>query len=236
MLTPLQLTAWGLVVLGGLLLLLVLGRAITVVWQRLQPLNVWARYSEESSPFRRRRRSWGWVGTLTLLLLGLLLAGAGGGLLALQGAMQVYAPLALDTVAARVQCASAEQAGGGPVSCVLALNGATGPFTTTVQGVRWAIEGEALVWDEGLERFGLRSGYRLVRLVTYDAAGRATIDRSLPAAEGGLGDLFSWLDGRFSFVQALKEKADGEVTAGALYELTISRSGFTLQKLEPAQP
>ncbi len=236
MLTPLRLTAGGLAILGGLVLLLLLGRAVVAIWQRFQPLNVWARYAEESSPFRRRRRSWGWVRTVLLLLLVLLLGAASGLLFYLDSAGQAYAPFVPDTVAARVQCATAEAAAGGPVSCALTLMGAGGPFTTTVQGVRWAIEGEALVWDERLEGFGLRSGYRLLRLVGYDEAGRVMVDRTLPAAGGGLGGLFPWLDSRFPFVRALQQEAAGEVSAGTLYELTPARSGFVLKKLEPTQP
>ncbi len=235
--SPVHATAWGLIALGGVVLLFLLGRLLQSIWRRVQPLNVWVRYAEEASPYRRRRiRNWSWLGTLFLLLLALVLVGAGGGLLWLGNAVQGYQPFSPDTVVARLRCSSMEEGSDEAMTCSMALNTSSGPYTVTVQGARWEIQGETLVWDPALERFGLRSGYRLLHLVMYDAGGRVLASQELPTPAGGLGSFLPWLDSRFPFVQARLEVASGEAIAETLYELSASRAGFSLKKWEPVQP
>lgn len=233
-LSPLRLVAWGLLALGGLLWIALLVRLIQTIWQRFQPLNVWARYAQEASPFRRRRQpTWGCLGLLVLLLLGTVLVGAGAGLLLLESATREYAPLPAEgAVVARVQCGPA----GESAACTLRLEGNTAPYSDTIHGSRWEIVGEVVIWDTALEKFGLRSGYRLLRMVGRDAQDQIVQDIALPDASNGWGELASWLDNRLPFVQVRREVASGTITEKTLYDLRVSRAGFLLQEVEQVQP
>jgi hypothetical protein len=225
---------WGLLALGGILLLSLVWRATLGLWRRLQPLNVWVRYAEEASPFRRRRQIWGGVGIVVVLLLSLCLGVAGGAALYVENRGVAYVPFPVDEVVARVQCLPVEQVSG-TMSCTLTLK-EQAPYVVTLEGVRWGMEGEVLTWDPAWERLGLRSGYRLLRLVSYDAAGRIVATHNLSTAGAGLGFLFSWLDSRFPMVAAREEVAVGDVVVGTFYELTVTRAGFALRKWESVQP
>ena len=230
----LRMISWGLLILGGILLLSLAWRAALGVWRRLQPLNVWTRYAEEASPFRRRRQIWGGVGVLVTLLLALGLGALGGLALYVENRGTAYVPFPTDELVARVQCLPVEEASG-TMSCTLTLREQT-PTTVILEGVRWGLEGEVLTWDPAWERLGLRSGYRLVRLVSYDAAGRIVAAHDLPTTGAGLGFLFAWLDRRFPMVQARLQMAAGDVVAGTFYELAVTRAGFALRKWESVQP
>ena len=233
-LCPLRVVVWGLLALGGLLWIALLVRLIQTIWQHFQPLNVWARYAEESSPYRRRRRpAWGCLGFLLLVLAGALLIGSGAGLWMLEDATREYARLpAENAVVAQVQCGPADEA----LSCHLALLTASSPYTVTIQGVKWEIVGEVVVWNPALEGFGLRSGYRLLRLVSRDAQERIVQDIALPGASTGLGELVPWLDGHFPFVLARREAASGVAAEQVRYDLRVSRAGFSLHKMDRIQP
>lgn len=231
----LRLIGWGGVALGAILLLSLLGRAGLRLWQRMQPLNVWVRYAEESSPFRRRRTAfWRVVGTLFTLLLALLFAAAGWLILFAEQRGQHYAAFPVDEIVARVQCVPAAQ----PVSsmsCALTLNKQS-PYTVTLAGVRWGITGEVLAWDPALERLGMRSGYRLLRLEGYDAGGAVVAVHEFPTTGKGLDWLFPVLSDRFLVVRANRQVATGDVIVGTFYELTVTRAGFSLYKWESPQP
>ncbi len=233
--SALRLIAWGALVLGGILLLSQVGRAGLALWRRLQPLNVWARYNEESSPFRRRRTHfWPWLGTILVLLLAVALGLFGWGLLRLENRSQTYRLFPLDGVAARIQCRPAPETPR-TMSCGLQLGGQE-PITYTLSGVRWGLEGEVLTWDPALERMGMHSGYRLVRLVGYDSAGQVLYFVDLADPDDGLGPWFTLLGSRWPLVQARRQVASGEASGGAFFELTVTRSGFSLQKWEIVQP
>lgn len=231
----LRMIGWGLIVLGGILLLSLLWRAFVGLWRRLQPLNVWSRYAEEASPFRRRRVAfWGWVGGGLIFLLALILGAAGWLVLFVEDHAAGYTPFPADEVVARVECLAVEQASG-TMSCGLTLQEQQ-PVTVTLAGVRWGLEGEVLTWDPALERLGLRSGYRLLRLVGYDTAGRVGGSYLIPTADEGLGIVFGWIDSRLPLVQARQQTATGDAAVGTFYELTVARPGFALRKWELVQP
>lgn len=233
--SALRLIAWGALVLGGILLLSQLGRVGLALWRRLQPLDVWARYAEESSPYRRRRaRFWSWMGVILVLLLIVALGLFGWSLLRLEQRSQAYRPFPLDGVVARIQCHPAPETPR-TMSCGLQLGGQE-PITYTLSGVRWGLEGEVLTWDPALERMGMRSGYRLVRLVGYDSAGQVLYFVDLADPDDGLGMWFALLDDRLPLVQARRQVASGEVAAGTFFELAVTRSGFSLQKWDVVQP
>jgi len=230
---PIRLIAWGLLALGGLLFLSLLLRPIQSLWRRFQPLNVWARYAEEASPYPRRRRSgWRWLGALLLLLFCFLLGGSGWLLLYLEEASRTYLAFPHDELVARARCLPAGEGSPFPTRCVLNLVGSP-PYTATVSALQWSIEGEVLRWDSSLEGLGLRSGYRLLRLVGYDGEGRVVEEQALPSAPGGLGDFFLWLDARWPLFQLSRQvlSSDG-VKSGDLYELVVSPAGFSLKKWE----
>ncbi len=232
-LSPIRLIAWGLVALGGILFLSLLLRPIQGLWRRFQPLNVWVRYAEEASPYpRRRRRTWRWLGTLFLLLLGVLLVAGGWVLMYLESASWTYLPFPPDERVARVQCIPAGEGSAFPTLCSLSLAGSP-PYTATVSGVQWTIEGEVLRWDAALEGLGLRSGYRLLRLVGYDGEGRVVEETALPSASGGLGDFFLRLGARWPFWQLSRQVLSSDsVKSGDFYELVVSPAGFSLKKWE----
>lgn len=233
-LAPVRLLAWGLFVLGGLLWMALLTRLVQGIWQLFQPLNVWARYAQESSPYRRRRgRGGGIVASLLLFFLGALLVGAGWGLLRLEIATQDYLafPSAPGQVA-RVECGTAST----PLTCTLTLEGPLAPSAVTLRGVRWEITTEVLVWDPAWENFGLRSGYRLLSLVGRDAQGRIVQEMDLSGAAVGLGELAPWMGNRLPFVQARREMAAGAAEAGTLYQLYVSPAGFSVQKVAVVRP
>lgn len=229
--SPLRLAAWVLLALGGVLLLTLLWRIVRLLWQRFRPLNVWARYAEESSPFRRRRSAArAWLGGILLLLLGLLLGGAGWGLLQLEDAMQAYIPFPSDRVAAQVQCLPAKDAqAAAAMTCSLVVDDPAYTETVTLEGVRWGLEGELLVWDPALERYGLRSGYRLLRLIGYDAEEQIKEASEVPHAPGLPLPLIQ-LGNRLPFVQAHRVTVSDEVVADRFYELVISREGVSLRE------
>ncbi len=246
--SPLNLVAWGLLLLGGILWLSLLFRVVQAVWQQARPINVWARYAEEYSPYRRRRSSaWRWLSALLLLCGGLVLVAGGWGLLRLTQVTATYTPLAEDEAAARLQCTPLFPPTMGDESepaaitstaavCSLTIGSQTTPFTLTVQSGHWGIEGEVLVWSPALERFGLRSGYRLLRLASYDDQGQVVAATAPLSPPGGLGAALNLLGGRFPFVQASNQVARGEAAAETLYELAVSRSGFFLRQWGPQQP
>lgn len=232
-LSPIRLIAWGTLALGGLLFLSLLARPIQSLWRRFQPLNVWVRYAEEASPYpRRRRRSWRWLGTLLVLFLCFFLVAGGWGLMYLEDASQTYLPFPHDELVARVRCLPAGEGSAFPTLCALSLAGSP-PYTATVPGLQWTVEGEVLRWDASLEGLGLRSGYRLLRLVGYDGEGRAIEETALPSATGGLGDFFLWLDARLPFLQLSRQILSSDsVKSGDFYELVVSPAGFSLKKWE----
>ncbi|MGB9723011.1 MAG: hypothetical protein ACP5OO_09555 [Chloroflexia bacterium] len=234
--SPIRLIAWGLLALGVLLFLSLLARPIQSLWRRFQPLNVWVRYAEEASPYpRRRRRGWRRLGVLLLLLLGLLLIASGWGLMYLEAASRAYLPFPHDELVARVHCLPAGEGSPFPTLCSLNLVGPS-PYTATVSGLQWTVEGEVLRWDPSLEELGLRSGYRLLRLIGYDGEGRAIEETVLPAAPDGLGDFFLWLDARLPFFQLSRQVLSSDsVESGDFYELVVSPAGFSLKKWE-SQP
>jgi hypothetical protein len=231
----LRLIGWGGIALGGILLLSLLGRGGLRLWRRMQPLKVWARYAEESSPFRRRRTAfWRGLGTLLILLLAVLFGAAGGLVLFVEERAQDYTLFPVDEIVARVQCVPVEQPIGS-MSCALALEEQE-PFTVTLAGVRWGITGEVIAWDPALERLGVRSGYRLLRLEGYDAGGTIVAVHDFPVAGKGLDWLFNVLDSRLPVVRANRQVATGDVIVGTFYELTVTRAGFSLHKWESVQP
>ncbi len=246
--SPLNLVAWGLLFLGGILWLSLLFRIVQMILQQARPINVWARYAEEYSPYRRRRsNAWGWLAAVLLMIAGLVLVASGWGLLRLVQATAAYTPLAEDEVAARLQCTPLFPPAEGDESepavvtstaavCALSIGNQSTPYTLTVQSGHWGIEGEVLVWSPALERFGLRSGYRLLRLASYDDQGQVVAQTALLSSPGGLGSTLNFLDNRFPFVQASNQAARGEATAETLYELAVSRSGFFLRQWGPQQP
>ncbi len=230
--SSIRLIAWGLFVLGGLLFLSLLLRPIQSLWRRFQPLNVWVRYAEEASPYPRRRKGWRWLGILLLLLLCFLLIASGWVLLYLEEGSQTYLPFPHDERVAQVQCFPAGEESAFPTLCSLNLVGPL-PYTTTVSGLQWTVEGEVLRWDASLEGLGLRSGYRLLRLVGYDGEGRAVEEKTFPSASGGLGDFFLWLDARWPFLQLSRQILSSDsVKSGDFYELVVSPAGFSLKKWE----
>ncbi len=230
-LSPIRLIAWGLFALGGLLFLSLLLRPIQSLWRRFQPLNVWVRYAEEASPYPRRRRSWRWLGVLLLLFFCFLLVAGGWGLGYLEEASRTYLPFPHDELVARVHCFPAGE-GSFPTLCSLSLVGSP-PYTTTVSGLQWTIEGEVLRWDASLEGLGLRSGYRVLRLVGYDGEGRALEEKALPSASGGPGDFFLWLGDRLPFLRLSRQVLSSDaVESGDFYELVVSPAGFSLKKWE----
>lgn len=231
----LRLIGWGGIALGAILLLYLLGRAGLRLWRRMQPLNVWTRYAEESRPFRRRRTAlWRGLGTLFALLLALFFAAAGWLVLFAEERGQHYTPFPVDEIVARVQCVPAAQPTSS-MSCALTLK-EQDPYTVTLAGVRWGLTGEGLIWDPALERLGMRSGYRLLRLEGYDAGGAVVAVHSFPVAGPGLGWLFPVLDNRLPIVEANRQVATGDVIVGTFYELTVTRAGFSLHKWESPQP
>jgi hypothetical protein len=201
----------------------------------MQPLNVWSRYAEESSPFRRRRTAfWRGLGTLLVLFLALLFAAAGWLILFVEDRGQQYASFPVDEIVARVQCVPAAQPASS-MSCALTLK-EQDPYTVTLSGVRWGMTGEVLTWDPALERLGLQSGYRLLRLEGYDAGGAVVAVHDFPVTGKGLDWLFPVLGERFPVVQANRQVATGDAIVGTFYELTVSRAGFSLHKWESPQP
>lgn len=231
----LRLIGWGGIALGAILLLSMFGRTGLRLWRRMQPLNVWTRYAEESSPFRRRRTAfWRALGTLFLLLLAVLFAAAGWLVLFVEERGQQYTPFPVDEIVARVDCVPAEQTGSS-MDCTLTLKKQV-PYTVTLAGVRWGITGEVLTWDPALERLGLQSGYRLLHLEGYDAGGAVVAVHTFPMTGQGLGWLFPVLSNRVPVVQANRQIATGDVIVGTFYELTVTRAGFSLHKWESPQP
>jgi len=205
-----------------------LGRALRAVVRRVQPVNVWARYAQESSPYRRRRgKAWGTLGVILLLLLSSLLAAAGWGLLSLEKAARAYAPFPSDAVAARVECVAGGDQVTGAMTCTLSMERPVYSETVRLRGEYWAVEGEVLAWHPNLERFGLPSGYRVLRLLGLGAEGQIVSEIALPAP-GGLSAPVLRLGGRF--VQARRQILSGEVARDRFYELTVSRAGFSLQE------
>lgn len=231
--SPIRLIAWGILALGGFLFLSLLARPIQSLWRRFQPLNVWVRYAEEASPYpRRRRRSWRWLGVLLLLLLCFLLIAGGWGLMYLEDASHTYLPFPHNEPIARIRCFPAGEGSTFPTLCSLNLVGPP-PYTATVSGLQWTIEGEVLRWDASLEGLGLQSGYRLLRLVGYDSEGQVTGETTLPSVPGGLGNFFLWLDARLPFLQLSRQVLSSDsVKSGDLYELVVSPAGFSLEKWE----
>lgn len=231
----LRLIGWGGIALGGVVLLSLFGRAGLRLWRRMQPLNVWVRYAEESSPFRQRRTAfWRGLGNLVVLLLALAFGVAGWLVLFVEERTQDYTPFPVDEIAARVQCVPEEQPIGS-MSCALALKEQT-PITVTLAGVRWGLTGEVVAWDPALERLGVRSGYRLLRLEGYDAGGAVESVHEFPVAGKGLDWFFVVVGSRFPLVQANRQVATGDVIVGTFYELTVTRAGFALHKWESVQP
>jgi hypothetical protein len=227
----LRLIGWGGIALGAVILLSLFGQAGLRLWRRMQPLNVWARYAEESSPFRRRRTAfWRGVGTLFVLLLAVALAAFGWLVLFVEARGHEYTPFPADEIVARVQCVPAEQPAGS-MSCVLTLEEQS-PFTVTLAGVRWGITGEVLTWNPTIERLGLRSGYRLLRLEGYDTGGNVAAAYDLSLKGKGLDWLFAVLGSRLPFVQATRQLAAGDVIVGTFYELKVTRAGFAMNMWE----
>jgi len=226
--SPLRVTAWVLIALGAVLFLSFLGRVGRASFRRIQPVNVWARYAQEASPYGRRRgRTWGAVGGILLLLLALLVAGAGWGLFCLERAARAYAPFPSDEVAGRVQCLPLGEGTSGAMTCTVSLERPAYSETVRLAGVRWGVEVEVLAWDPALERFGLSSGYRVLRLLGLGAEGQVTAEATLPAARG-LSDALLRLGRRF--VQVRRQTLSGQATSERFYELTVSRAGFSLRE------
>lgn len=235
--SPLRLTAWAVLALGSIVLLSQIWRAARAIRQRVRPVSVWARYAQEASPYRRRpSRTWGVLGTILTVLVAVVLVAIGGGLLFLEVAVRAYTPFPLDETIAQVQCVPGVDEANSVPSCLLEIYSATGPYSSTIEGVRWELEGEVLVWAPALERFGFRSGYRLLRLAGYSPAGQVGAKLDLPSGGRGLGALFPWVDERFRFVQARRELISGEASAETLFEISVSRSGFSLQQWDQEQP
>ncbi|MBN1485117.1 MAG: hypothetical protein JXA37_10370 [Chloroflexia bacterium] len=232
--SPLRVTAWVLIALGGVLLLSLLWRLLQGIRSRFLPVNVWERYAQESSPYRYRSSGlWGCLGTLAILFLGLLLGGAGAGLLWVQQGLQDYAPLPEGEVVAQVRCRPAEVASGEAMSCTLSLMDPVYSDTLSLGGLRWGLQGELIAWKEPLEEFGLSSGYRLLRLEAYDPRGQLVDSVALPGSDGGLGQILPWL-GRLEFlVRARQQVLSGEAAGNQFYELTVSRQGFSLREWGP---
>jgi hypothetical protein len=214
--------------LGAVLLFSLLLRAGQALWRRLQPMNVWARYAEEASPYRRRRtRTLGCIGIFLWLAVALLLLGAGWGLLALDRALDSYAPLPADGVLATLQCWPGESDPPGTMGCLLTVEPLAYTQTLSLRGSRWGLDAEAIVWDRTLEQFGLRSGFRLIRVVGLGPEGEALDQAWLPFSGRGLD--IRWLRpaGRLLFYQ--RQLVQGDVTPDRVYEVTVSRSGFALR-------
>jgi hypothetical protein len=218
-------------------------RAIRVVWHRFRPLNVWARYAQEASPYRRRPgRTWGVLASILAVIASLVLVGIGGGLLYLEKASRAYTSFpseeatASGKVIAQVQCLPGADEADMVLSCTLVVDNQPDSVSATIEGVRWDLEAEVLIWTPALERFGLHSGYRLLRLVAYGPAGQVTAEIDLPTTGGGLGSVIPWLEGRFRFVQARQEIVSGETSSDTFYEINVSRSGFSLQQWSREEP
>lgn len=235
--SPLPITAWGLIALGGVLLLSLLGRLGQAFRRRFRPVNVWARYAQESSPHRRRRGGlWGCLSTFLLLLLALLSAGAGWSLLRLDMALQVYEPFPRENIAARIQCVPVDVQVSSTMTCSLSMESPVYSDTLILQGGRWGLHGEMVAWDSTLENLGLRSGYRLIQLESYDPQGRVVDVVALPSTGTGLGTVLIWLDRYVPFVVVEQKVISGEAVAGQFYELIVSREGFALREWGPVRP
>jgi hypothetical protein len=236
-LSPLDLVAWALIALGGLLLLFLLGRLIRGITRRFQPLNVWNRYAEESSPFRRRRRGgWVFLTTLLVVLLSAVLVSAGWGLFRLQEILQAYSPFPEDQLAGRVQCSPAEGTVTGVMTCSLNLESPSFTETVTLEGIRWGVEGEMLVWSPTFESLGLRSGYRVLHLLGYDAAGQVTGHIVFPSSQGDLAESLLRLANVGPFLQVRRDTVYGEVVEDKFYDLIVSQTGFSVQEWGPVEP
>ncbi|MGC8873348.1 MAG: hypothetical protein ACP5SI_02720 [Chloroflexia bacterium] len=223
-----QIAAWTAMGLGAVLIFSLLLRGGQALWRRFQPVNVWARYAEEASPYRRRRgRALGCLGVALWLLAGVGLAGAGWGLLTLDKALGAYAPLPSDGVAAGLRCWPGASEPPGTMGCQLTVESPVYSDTLSLRGSRWGLEGEVLVWDPRLEPFGLRSGFRLLRVVGLGLEGEPLDQVLLPGSSGGVDVRWLRPAGRWFFYQ--RQFLEGEAVPNRFYEVTVSRNGFALR-------
>ncbi len=226
--TGVHLTAWTAIGLGAVLFFSLLVRGAQALLRRLQPMNVWARYAEESSPYRRRRgHTLGCLGALLLFVGGVLLLGAGWGLLALDRALEAYAPLPTDGVVASLRCWPGAEEPPGTMGCALTVEHPAYSETLSLRGSRWGLEAEVLVWDPALEQFGLRSGVRLIRVLGLSTDGETLDQALLPTSSGGLDARWLRPAGRLLFYQ--RQLLQGEVVPDRFYEVTVSRSGLAVR-------
>ncbi len=234
-LSPIDLSAWFLIGLGGLLLLSLVIRLIRWLVRRFRPVSVWQRYTEEASPFRRRRRGgWTALGALLTLLFGALLIGLGWGGLRTRAALQVYRPFPQEETIGQVQCLP-DEAAGDRMTCTLRLTDPPLTETVVLPGARWGLEGEVWVWDPRLEELGFSSGYRLLHLVGYDQAGQVLAGAELPSAQG-MEDWLLRLGAVAPFVRVQRDTLYGEAADDRFYELSVSPDGFALREWGPTRP
>jgi hypothetical protein len=122
------------------------------------------------------------------------------------------------------------------MTCSLNLESPPLTETITLEGIRWGIEGEMLVWDPALEDFGLQSGYRVLHLLGYDASGQVTDHVGFSSSEGELDERFFRLANRAPFLQIRRDTVYGGAVEDRFYDLIVSQSGFSVREWGPVQP